>query len=335
MADRHGRGKGGIDESENPDGSMMGEKQERQELAPRPETPDPSNRVHSRNLLPEHLRGTNMFRRGLDVPRLNNEHWLNKMLLEPYIALKGNSFVWWDTQIRFTKLGFLLLHLASLAAAGFVTYHAPRYFWADYHENMYRSRHLYMIDVARLLWVQQAIRNCELVIQNRKDGVIPGLLLTEALQDITETPFRTPDYRQTHDLRDRAAQHRAAAEKAAKRRAEVRAQLWGDYTPAELDEKRDAKRRLELLRETKSGSMPEYTNHILETKEQIRSQIRQEKSGFRSKYIQPYLPVTTPAPQSSYPQLSSSFSLSLSQQQQPEQEQQPQHQPQHQRVPTK
>jgi hypothetical protein len=225
--------------SDDDDGDMempkgpqqQGQKDQKGSRGPRPQQVEAETHRHkSSAILPEHLRGKGFtFRKGLAVPKINNNHWLNKVVIEPYIALKGNMLVWWDTQIRFTRLGFVMLHLSSLIAAGLLSWKAQDYYWVDYEDNMDRARHLYMIDVARLLWLQTAKKRCELVIQQRKNGVIPGLLVPEALRSEKESPFRTTSYRHHHDISDRIEKWNSEYGEEEEMKKRFRREMWGDW----------------------------------------------------------------------------------------------------------
>jgi hypothetical protein len=175
------------------------------------------------------------------------------MLLEPWIALKGNNLVWWDTNVRFTPLGFTMLHISSIIAAVAISWYMPTFFWADFEENMAHSQHLYMIDVAKLLWLQQAIRNCESVINQRKNGLIPGLLLEEALKSEKESPFRTVQYKLENDILERAEKWKNAQKNEDDKKKMFRKELWGDRSPSEINDELNAQERRRELYTRKFG----------------------------------------------------------------------------------
>ena len=281
------------DDGDMPMPTKGGQKEQKGSLGPRPQQIEAeTHRYGSTAVLPEHLRGKGFtFRKGLAVPKLNNNHWLNKLVIEPYIAMKGNMLVWWDTQIRFTKLGFVMLHVSSLIAAGLLSWKAQDYYWVDYEDNMDRARHLYMIDVARLLWLQTATQRCELVIQQRKNGIIPGLLVPEALRSEKESPFRTTSYRYQHDISDRIEKWKDEYGQEEEMKKRFRREMWGDKGLDEIDQLKQRQDRQEELKRVKLGSRPEYDQRLQDTNDDIRERLKEQKGGFRDKYINSRLKV--------------------------------------------
>lgn len=150
---------------------------------------DPMKR-DDRSLPPELRTRESYFRPGLTVPHIKADNWITRFFLEPFVFAKGHYYVWMDSNLRLSRAGFYLLHIFGAIIAITGGYFISELAWGDIEEQLDISQELYLLDVARLLWVRRALRNCEIVMNERQNGIIPGLLPSEIIQEEQDLPFR-------------------------------------------------------------------------------------------------------------------------------------------------
>lgn len=248
--------------------------------------------------IPEHLRGSHgWFRKGFDVPRVQPGHWLNRLVFEPLVALRGHYIAWQDTNVRLTRLGFTLFQLGGVGLFAAAWYYMGDYAWGDISHQLEISQKLYMLDVARILWARQAMRNAELVMNARPNGIPPGLTMSELSRGLKERNFHMnrPDRefveraeqlnafyaQQQHDMRAVLPE-----EDLPKTKTEILAEKRAKMSRMELQEEFEEMQRKQQVFDTKRRDyMWDREEKLSQDKNALQDNIQASRQNFKKQYV--------------------------------------------------